>query len=89
MESSTGTAVNVCPRDGFTKFVDTLAYYIDSEKEEMNILCSYLLFDRNVIDSGMMCSFLKFVSGSGEEVMTHNKATRRCTLRKGELHDLW
>jgi len=36
-ESSTGTNVNVCTTDDFTKSVDALVYYIDPENEEMKI----------------------------------------------------
>ncbi|CAE7723733.1 rbcL [Symbiodinium sp. CCMP2592] len=35
-ESSTGTNVNVCTTDDFTKSVDALVYYIDPDSEEMN-----------------------------------------------------
>ena len=34
-ESSTGTNVNVCTTDDFTKAVDALVYYIDPEEEEL------------------------------------------------------
>ena len=58
-ESSTGTNVNVCTTDDFTKSVDALVYYIDPDSEEMKIAYPTLLFDRNIIDGrGMMCSFL-------------------------------
>jgi ribulose-bisphosphate carboxylase large chain len=36
-ESSTGTNVNVCTTDDFTKSVDALVYYIDPENEECKI----------------------------------------------------
>merc|ERR1712129_322614 len=36
-ESSTGTNVNVCTTDDFTKSVDALVYYIDPDEEEMKI----------------------------------------------------
>ncbi|CAE7443024.1 rbcL, partial [Symbiodinium microadriaticum] len=36
-ESSTGTNVNVCTTDDFTKSVDALVYYIDPDSEEMKI----------------------------------------------------
>merc|ERR550532_2301747 len=36
-ESSTGTNVNVCTTDDFTKTVDALVYYIDPDEEEMKI----------------------------------------------------
>merc|ERR1719379_2280912 len=49
-ESSTGTNVNVCTTDDFTKSVDALVYYIDPEEEEMKIAYPTLLFDRNITD---------------------------------------
>ena len=58
-ESSTGTNVNVCTTDDFTKSVDALVYYIDPENEECKIAYPNLLFDRNIIDGrAMMCSVL-------------------------------
>ena len=39
-ESSTGTNVNVCTTDDFTKSVDALVYYIDPDSEEMSGLRS-------------------------------------------------
>merc|ERR1712008_367415 len=46
-ESSTGTNVNVCTTDDFTKSVDALVYYIDPDEEEMKIAYPTMLFDRN------------------------------------------
>merc|ERR1740127_393686 len=58
-ESSTGTNVNVCTTDDFTKTVDALVYYIDPENEEMKIAYPNMLFDRNITDGrAMMCSIL-------------------------------
>jgi acyl-coenzyme A synthetase/AMP-(fatty) acid ligase len=55
-ESSTGTNVNVCTTDDFTKTVDALVYYIDPENEEMKIAYPNALFDRNITDGrAMMC----------------------------------
>ena len=34
-ESSTGTNVNVCTTDDFTKSVDALVYYIDPDSEDL------------------------------------------------------
>ncbi|CAE7798112.1 rbcL, partial [Symbiodinium sp. CCMP2456] len=48
-ESSTGTNVNVCTTDDFTKSVDALVYYIDPDSEEMKLAYPNLLFDRNII----------------------------------------
>merc|ERR1719282_2237188 len=66
-ESSTGTNVNVCTTDDFTKSVDALVYYIDPENEEMKIAYPCLLFDRNITDGrGMMCSFLTLAIGNNQ-----------------------
>ena len=66
-ESSTGTNVNVCTTDDFTKSVDALVYYIDPDSEEMKIAYPTLLFDRNIIDGrGMMCSFLTLAIGNNQ-----------------------
>ena len=66
-ESSTGTNVNVCTTDDFTKSVDALVYYIDPDNEEMKIAYPNLLFDRNIIDGrGMMCSFLTLAIGNNQ-----------------------
>ena len=66
-ESSTGTNVNVCTTDDFTKSVDALVYYIDPDNEEMKIAYPTLLFDRNIIDGrGMMCSFLTLAIGNNQ-----------------------
>merc|ERR1711972_16897 len=66
-ESSTGTNVNVCTTDDFTKSVDALVYYIDPEAEEMKIAYPTLLFDRNITDGrAMMCSFLTLSIGNNQ-----------------------
>merc|ERR1712176_421937 len=66
-ESSTGTNVNVCTTDDFTKSVDALVYYIDPEEEEMKIAYPTALFDRNIIDGrAMMCSVLTLSIGTNQ-----------------------
>ena len=66
-ESSTGTNVNVCTTDDFTKSVDALVYYIDPDNEEMKIAYPNLLFDRNITDGrAMMCSFLTLAIGNNQ-----------------------
>ena len=70
-ESSTGTNVNVCTTDDFTKSVDALVYYIDPDNEEMKIAYPTLLFDRNITDGrGMMCSFLTLAIGNNQGNLT-------------------
>ena len=66
-ESSTGTNVNVCTTDDFTKTVDALVYYIDPENEEMKIAYPTMLFDRNITDGrAMMCSVLTLTIGNNQ-----------------------
>ena len=66
-ESSTGTNVNVCTTDDFTKSVDALVYYIDPENEECKIAYPNLLFDRNITDGrAMMCSVLTLSIGNNQ-----------------------
>jgi hypothetical protein len=63
-ESSTGTNVNVCTTDDFTKSVDALVYYIDPDNEECKIAYPKMLFDRNITDGrAMMCSVLTLAIG--------------------------
>ena len=72
-ESSTGTNVNVCTTDDFTKSVDALVYYIDPDNEEMKIAYPTLLFDRNITDGrGMMCSFLTLAIGNNQGSLAIN-----------------
>jgi len=67
-ESSTGTNVNVCTTDDFTKSVDALVYYIDPDEEEMKIAYPCMLFDRNITDGrAMMCSILTLTIGNNQQ----------------------
>ena len=66
-ESSTGTNVEVCTTDDFTKGVDALVYHIDPASEDMRIAYPLELFDRNVIDGRMMLvSFLTLTIGNNQ-----------------------
>jgi len=66
-ESSTGTNVEVCTTDDFTKGVDALGYHIDESAEDMRIAYPLDLFDRNVIDGRMMmASFLTLTIGNNQ-----------------------
>ncbi|MET0066143.1 MAG: ribulose-bisphosphate carboxylase [Candidatus Thiodiazotropha sp.] len=66
-ESSTGTNVEVCTTDEFTKGVDALVYYIDEANEDMRIAYPIDLFDRNVTDGRMMLvSFLTLTIGNNQ-----------------------
>lgn len=66
-ESSTGTNVEVCTTDDFTKGVDALVYHIDEATEDMRIAYPLDLFDRNMIDGRMMIvSFLTMCIGNNQ-----------------------
>ncbi|MBS1155749.1 MAG: ribulose 1,5-bisphosphate carboxylase [Proteobacteria bacterium] len=66
-ESSTGTNVEVCTTDDFTKGVDALVYEIDPAQELMKIAYPVELFDRNIIDGrAMMASFLTLTIGNNQ-----------------------
>jgi ribulose-bisphosphate carboxylase large chain len=66
-ESSTGTNVEVCTTDDFTKGVDALVYEIDPAKEVMKIAYPVELFDRNIIDGrAMLASFLTLTIGNNQ-----------------------
>lgn len=66
-ESSTGTNVEVCTTDDFTKGVDALVYEIDEANELMKIAYPIELFDRNIIDGrAMLVSFLTLAIGNNQ-----------------------
>jgi ribulose-bisphosphate carboxylase large chain len=66
-ESSTGTNVEVCTTDEFTKGVDAIVYEIDEAKEIMKIAYPVDLFDRNIIDGrAMIASFLTLTIGNNQ-----------------------
>jgi len=66
-ESSTGTNVEVCTTDDFTKGVDALVYHIDEATRDMRIAYPLELFDRNVTDGRMMLvSFLTLTIGNNQ-----------------------
>jgi ribulose-bisphosphate carboxylase large chain len=66
-ESSTGTNVEVCTTDDFTKNFDALVYHIDESTEDMRIAYPLELFDRNIIDGRMMLvSFLTLTIGNNQ-----------------------
>ncbi len=66
-ESSTGTNVEVCTTDDFTKGVDALVYEIDEANLVMKIAYPNDLFDRNIIDGrAMLVSFLTLVIGNNQ-----------------------
>ncbi|HYR05627.1 MAG TPA: ribulose-bisphosphate carboxylase [Gallionella sp.] len=66
-ESSTGTNVEVCTTDDFTKGVDALVYFIDEAKGIMKIAYPIDLFDRNITDGrAMLVSFLTLCIGNNQ-----------------------
>jgi ribulose-bisphosphate carboxylase large chain len=66
-ESSTGTNVEVCTTDDFTRTVDALVYEIDEKNELMKLAYPVDLFDRNIIDGrAMMASFLTLTLGNNQ-----------------------
>ncbi len=66
-ESSTGTNVDVCTTDDFTRGVDALVYEIDEAKELMKIAYPIELFDRNITDGrAMIVSFLTLCIGNNQ-----------------------
>ncbi|MEG3618133.1 ribulose-bisphosphate carboxylase [Magnetovibrio sp. PR-2] len=66
-ESSTGTNVEVCTTDEFTKGVDALVYEVDEANEIMKIAYPLELFDRNMIDGrAMLVSFLTLAIGNNQ-----------------------
>jgi len=80
-ESSTGTNVEVCTTDDFTKGVDALVYYIDEKTEDMRIAYPLDLFDRNVTDGRMMIvSFLTLTIGNNQGMGD---------IEYGQMVDFW
>jgi ribulose-bisphosphate carboxylase large chain len=66
-ESSTGTNVDVCTTDDFTRSVDALVYAIDPDRELMKIAYPVALFDRNILDGrAMIVSFLTLAVGNNQ-----------------------
>ncbi|NOY62400.1 MAG: ribulose-bisphosphate carboxylase [Gammaproteobacteria bacterium] len=66
-ESSTGTNVEVCTTDEFTKGVDALVYEIDEANGIMKVAYPNDLFDRNMIDGrAMIVSFLTLCIGNNQ-----------------------
>ena len=66
-ESSTGTNVEVCTTDDFTRGVDALVYEIDEAAELMKIAYPVELFDPNITDGrAMMVSFLTLTIGNNQ-----------------------
>jgi ribulose-bisphosphate carboxylase large chain len=66
-ESSTGTNVEVCTTDEFTRSVDAIVYAADEPTGLMKIAYPIDLFDRNITDGrAMLCSFLTLCVGNNQ-----------------------
>lgn len=66
-ESSTGTNVEVCTTDDFTRALDALVYEIDETGGLMKIAYPVALFDRNITDGrAMIASFLTLTVGNNQ-----------------------
>jgi len=66
-ESSTGTNVEICTTDDFTKGVDALVYYCNEAEGVIKIAYPMDLFDRNVTDGRtMIVSFLTLCIGNNQ-----------------------
>jgi ribulose-bisphosphate carboxylase large chain len=80
-ESSTGTNVEVCTTDDFTKGIDALVYEIDETKGLMKIAYPLELFDRNITDGRMMIvSFLTLTIGNNQGM---------ADIEYGKMLDFW
>ncbi len=80
-ESSTGTNVEVCTTDDFTKGVDALVYFIDEAKGVMKVAYPMDLFDRNITDGrAMLVSFLTLAIGNNQ-----GQGDVKCL----KMHDFW
>jgi len=80
-ESSTGTNVEVCTTDDFTKGVDALVYHIDEAGLDMRIAYPVELFDRNVIDGrAMIVSLLTLIIGNNQGMGD---------VKEAKIYDFW
>ncbi len=66
-ESSTGTNVEVCTTDDFTKALDAIVYRADEASGDLRIAFPLELFDRNMLDGRyMLVSFLTLTIGNNQ-----------------------
>ena len=85
-ESSTGTNVEVCTTDDFTKGVDALVYFIDEAKGVMKVAYPIDLFDRNITDGRvMLVSFLTLAIGNNQGMGDIERQDARL-LRAAPVH---
>lgn len=80
-ESSTGTNVEVCTTDDFTRGVDAIVYHADEAAGLMKIAFPVELFDRNIIDGkAMIASFLTLAVGNNQGMSD---------VEHAKLEDFW
>lgn len=83
-ESSTGTNVEVCTTDDFTRGVDALVYEVTEQANGdhlMKIAYPNDLFDRNLIDGrAMIVSFLTLTIGNNQGMSD---------VEYAKMHDFW
>ena len=80
-ESSTGTNVDVCTTDDFTRGLDAIVYEIDEARGLMKIAYPTALFDRNITDGrAMVASFLTLTIGNNQGMGD---------VEYAKMHDFW
>ncbi|MBS1190385.1 MAG: cbbM [Rhodocyclaceae bacterium] len=83
-ESSTGTNVEVCTTDDFTRSVDALVYHVSQLPDGdhlMKIAYPNELFDRNITDGrAMLVSFLTLTIGNNQGMSD---------VEYAKMHDFW
>lgn len=83
-ESSTGTNVEVCTTDDFTRSVDALVYHVSQLSDGdwlMKIAYPNELFDRNITDGrAMLVSFLTLTIGNNQGMGD---------VEYAKMHDFW
>jgi len=80
-ESSTGTNVEVCTTDDYTRSVDALVYFADEKTELVKIAYPIDLFDRNILDGkAMVASFLTLCIGNNQGMGD---------VEYGKMHDFY
>lgn len=83
-ESSTGTNVEVCTTDDFTRSVDALVYHVSQRPDGdwlMKIAYPNELFDRNITDGrAMLVSFLTLTIGNNQGMGD---------VECAKMHDFW
>ena len=80
-ESSTGTNVEICTTDAFTRGVDAIVYEADEDRELIKLAYPVELFDRNITDGrAMIASFLTLAIGNNQGMGD---------VEYAKMHDFW